>query len=357
MGDRVRNVPQANGIILIGADGVTVNWSRRWPVVGVWSVGRDYYDYLKEHDDPALFIGSVSRGRDTGNLRLFFARRVNGPNGMFLGLVLGVVDVNYLIDFYQAAGQHVHEAVTLLRRDGTMLIRYPNPESAIGVKLPPGSPWYLHLAKGGGSYLTPGVLDGYQVSSRCTRCATIRLWSMFWWRNQKFFADWKRQTVCIGCFALAAGLAFMYLFRMLARQFRRQADQNVKLDAVLSNITQGVCFFDGQKRLLLSNRRYAEIYNLPPQAIRIGQSLEAIINYRNAAGSLPDSSLSDYLAWQDQLAAAHRPSNTVVALRNGRFVAIHYQPMPGDGWVATHGTSPRNSRPRRASRSWPSTIH
>jgi hypothetical protein len=159
LADRVRNVPQANGIILIDADGLTVNWSRSWPVVGVSAVGRDYYNYLKNHNDPGMFIGSVSRARGTNKLSLFFARRINGSNGMFLGLVLGIVDVDYLIDFYQTAGQHVKEAVTLLRRDGTMLIRHPNPESVIGIKLPSSSPWYAHVAEGGGSYVTPGILD------------------------------------------------------------------------------------------------------------------------------------------------------------------------------------------------------
>jgi diguanylate cyclase (GGDEF)-like protein len=69
---------------------------------------------------------------------------------------------------------------------------------------------------------------------------------------------------------------------------------------------------------------------------RIGRSLEAILNYRYAAGTLPDSPVSDYLTWQDQLAAADQHSNAVVALRNGRYIAIHYQPMPGGAWVATH---------------------
>jgi diguanylate cyclase (GGDEF)-like protein len=336
LADRVRNVPQADAIILIDADGLTVNWSRSWPVVGVSAVGRDYYNYLKNHDDPAIFIGSMSRARSTNNLSLFFARRINGPNGIFLGLVLGIVDVKYLIDFYQTAGQHVNEAVTLLRRDGTMLIRYPNPETVIGVKLPGSSPWYVHVAEGGGGYVTSGILDGHPslVSVHPLRDYPLVVDVLV--EEAEVFADWESQTVFIASVALAATLAFIGLFWILASQFRQQAEQNVKLDAVLSNMTQGVCLFDGKKRLLLSNRRYAEIYNLPPQAIRIGRSLQEILNYRYAAGSLPESSVSDYLTWHDQLAAVEQSSNAVVALRNGRYVAVHYQPMPGGAWVATH---------------------
>jgi diguanylate cyclase (GGDEF)-like protein len=336
LAERVRNIPQAAAIILIDANGLTLNWSRAWPVERVGAVDRDFYNYLKGHDEPGMFIGSVSKSHFTDKLSLFFARRVNGLNGIFLGLVLAVVDAKYLIDFYQTAGQHLKESVTLLRRDGTMLIRYPNPESAIGEKLPPRSPWHERVAAGGGSYVTPGTLDGIPslVSVHPLRDYPLVVDVLI--EEAQVFSQWRREAFYIASGALAAAFTFTGLFWLLTRQFLQQAEQNYKLDTVLSNITQGVCFFDGQKRLLLWNRRYTEIYHLPPEAVQIGRSLRAIMDYRYANGSTPDLSVSDYLIWQSQLAAAKQPSNTVVALRDGRYVAIYYQPMPGGGWVATH---------------------
>lgn len=106
------------------------------------------------------------------------------------------------------------------------------------------------------------------------------------------FAQWREDSVYIAGFAAGGSLAFSCLFWMLARQFRRQAEQNTELetgnlqfDAVLSNIIQGVCLFDAEKRLLVWNARYLEIYSLSPNAIRVGRSLEEIIDYRFAAGS------------------------------------------------------------------------
>jgi diguanylate cyclase (GGDEF)-like protein len=109
-----------------------------------------------------------------------------------------------------------------------------------------------------------------------------------------------------------------------------------QLNAVLDNITQGVCFFDGAQHLLAWNRRYSEIYSLPPEALRTGLSLEEIVNYRHVAGSTPEMSPSEYLVWRSQVAATGQPSNTTVTLLNGRAVAIAHQPMPDGGWVATH---------------------
>ena len=336
LGERVKNVPQADGIILIGADGLTLNWSRAWPVVPVDARDRDYYNYLKNHDDPGLFIGSLSKGRETGKLSLFFARRISGSDGRFFGLILGVVDIKYLIDFYQAVGKHSRQSVTLLRRDGTMLIRYPNPESAIGVKLPQKSPWYVRVAEGGGNYVTSGTIDGTPSLVSVHPLADYPLVVDVLTEEADVFAQWYERSAYIGGLALAGALAFSCLFWLLARQFRRQIERNQQFDAVLSNITQGICLFDTDKRLLVWNRRYAEVYSLPPKAISVGCSPEEIIGYRFAAGSTPEMSVSDYLACGKLLSAEKQSSSTVETLRNGRIVAIRYQPVRSGGWVETH---------------------
>jgi diguanylate cyclase (GGDEF)-like protein len=130
----------------------------------------------------------------------------------------------------------------------------------------------------------------------------------------------------------------------LLRQSNRQLTlANVELElgrqrlaAVLDNMTQGVCFFDGAQRLLVWNRRYAGIYDLPFESICAGLSLEQIVDYRFAAGSTPEMSPSEYLTWRTQIAVSNQASSTIVTLRNGRIVTICHQPMPGGGWVATH---------------------
>ena len=123
----------------------------------------------------------------------------------------------------------------------------------------------------------------------------------------------------------------------------RLAQMNAELDlgrqrfeAVLDNVTQGICLFDNAQRLLVSNARYAEIYDLAPEAIRAGRSLKEIANFRHAAGSTPDTPLSDYVAGLNNICAASRPLSSTMLLKNGRVVAIYFHPMPDGGWVATH---------------------
>ena len=104
---------------------------------------------------------------------------------------------------------------------------------------------------------------------------------------------------------------------------------------VLDRLKQGLCVFDGQRRLLLWNRRYAEMYRLNPEDLHVGMSLPDVVDLRFAAGTGPDMAPADYVAWRDTVQVRTDASDTVVVLRNGDVHEIHHQPTPGGGWVAT----------------------
>lgn len=111
---------------------------------------------------------------------------------------------------------------------------------------------------------------------------------------------------------------------------------NRRFDVALSNMSQGLCFFDGNRRLIVANRRYCEIYGLNPTSLEPGTSLEDIVALRVAAGSGPAMTPGEYLGWRDTVRDFTSASDTCVELANGRVIAIHHQPMPDSGWVATH---------------------
>jgi diguanylate cyclase (GGDEF)-like protein len=113
-------------------------------------------------------------------------------------------------------------------------------------------------------------------------------------------------------------------------------EQNIRFDLVLEKMRQGLCFFDGSKRLIIANKRYAEIYGIAAGAIRPGMTLREIVDLRFAAGSVPDMTQAEYLEWRDGVAVANKPLDSIVRLRNGRIIHIHHEPLTDFGWVATH---------------------
>ena len=139
-----------------------------------------------------------------------------------------------------------------------------------------------------------------------------------------------------------AGAALLYvaarlsLLRALRDQLRRLNAQNRRFDLALNNISQGVCFFDGDQKLVLANRRYAEIYGLPASSIQPGTLLSAVVMARVAANTSPNTTPEEYLRSRDAVVALNRPHDTLVELRDGQVIAIHDRPLPDGGWVATH---------------------
>ncbi len=106
-------------------------------------------------------------------------------------------------------------------------------------------------------------------------------------------------------------------------------------DLALDRIRHGLCVFDGQQRLLLFNRHYAEMYGLDPSQLWIGMTLRDVVELRYAAGTGPRMPPEEYAAWRDRIGVASQVVNTEVTLHDGRVHAIHHEPTRGGGWVAT----------------------
>jgi diguanylate cyclase (GGDEF)-like protein len=114
---------------------------------------------------------------------------------------------------------------------------------------------------------------------------------------------------------------------------------NMQFDAALSNMTQGLCMFDGEKRLVVWNERYAELYRLPPDLLKIGTAHEAIIADRISRGILKGQ--RSKAATKKKIASlAQLPkdatSSRVDEFADGRFILVTRQPMADGGWLATH---------------------
>ncbi|ANL44155.1 PAS-domain containing protein [Rhizobium phaseoli] len=112
--------------------------------------------------------------------------------------------------------------------------------------------------------------------------------------------------------------------------------RNEQLDTALASMGQGVCLFDEDARLLLSNNRYAEVYGLDPAVIHPGQSLEDILKLRADVGAVPATSTSDYLAWAVATNMGDAPQDWIKELKTGQIIRGYHQRTPEGGWVSTH---------------------
>jgi len=112
--------------------------------------------------------------------------------------------------------------------------------------------------------------------------------------------------------------------------------RNLRFDTAINNMSQGLCFFDADHRLIVCNDRFIEMYDIPPGRVGPGTPLTEIVDLRFEAGSFPAMSRDEYLRWRTNVAISAEPTDSIVELRNGRTFKIRHRPMPDGGWVATH---------------------
>ena len=82
---------------------------------------------------------------------------------------------------------------------------------------------------------------------------------------------------------LLAGLCVAAL-ALVGILYRRLGAQNRRLSNAIDNMSQGLCMFDAQGRIVLYNRRYIDMYNLSPQIVRPGCSLHELMQHRKDTG-------------------------------------------------------------------------
>ena len=101
---------------------------------------------------------------------------------------------------------------------------------------------------------------------------------------------------------------------------------------------RGLSMFDGQQRLIVCNRLYREIYDLPQRLARPGTPLASIVRYhvkrdRDLKG--PDE-IERQCAWiQNHVAKLARGETFSYTqhLTSGQTVQVTNQPLPDGGWV------------------------
>jgi PAS domain S-box-containing protein len=108
-----------------------------------------------------------------------------------------------------------------------------------------------------------------------------------------------------------------------------------RLDAALANVPHGLCIFDADRRLLVSNSRYGEMYRLPPELLLPGTPLAKIVAYRaqigNAPVNFPGYATHDGIDF-------NKEGNSLFEFRlqDGRTVRVNHLALKDGGYVATH---------------------
>jgi diguanylate cyclase (GGDEF)-like protein len=121
-------------------------------------------------------------------------------------------------------------------------------------------------------------------------------------------------------------------------ELRRREDdlqhQNLWFNAALNNMSQGLCMFDADQRLIVSNQQYQSLYDLPDDVMKPGTFLADILERSDTLASrLRLASDGQHV---DETRIPDGPSNLLQELPDGRVISVARRQMSDGGWVATY---------------------
>jgi diguanylate cyclase (GGDEF)-like protein len=173
---------------------------------------------------------------------------------------------------------------------------------------------------------------------------------------------WRRHAVFMAIGAACAAVFMALLLRVLAVQFRRlerseqslarqaaelrvsakalgDSERRVKeksalLETTLEEIDQGIIMVDAGHRVMVYNRRAAELLELPPEWMATQPTFDEMVRYQAQQGEF---SASD-TALQDIIRRGITDPPRVYERRrpNGSVIEVHSTPLPGGGMVRTY---------------------
>ena len=110
------------------------------------------------------------------------------------------------------------------------------------------------------------------------------------------------------------------------------------LELALNNMARGLSMFDAHQRLIVYNRMYEEIYDLPKHLTRPGTTLAELVrnHVKRETGLDNPKERKKQRAWIDHHVSALARGETFTHtqhLKSGRVVLVTNRPLEGGGWV------------------------
>lgn len=305
---QLTQIPQAESLSVIGADGYLSNSTRRFPANGLYLGDREYFRHVAEHADAGLFISAPVRNRITGTWTIYVARRLEGPDKAFLGLVVAAVELAWFDRLFQNIHLSRNERLFLMRNDGVSLVRYPAAEDRIGRKLADSSPWYEVIARGGGHYDSPGTYSGAPSLGTVSLVGAYPLSVNVLITYEAIFARWRAQAFTLGLGAtvlLGCGVMLMLAVRRQMAKLRR-SQRNIQVrsarmaaisrelreskdlvlrrtddfETTLQSMDQGIFLVDRHGAVTVYNQRALELLSLPDELLRRQPTFAEVLAYQ-----------------------------------------------------------------------------
>src|SRR5438270_7245480 len=124
--DKISGLPHVEAIALFSATGKLINFSRFWPIPILSISEREHFKQLKAEARLSSIVSRPFQNQTVGTWSIIVARRIAGQDGEFLGMIATEMSLQSFEDYFGSINLGQKSVISLLRRDGVRLVRYPH---------------------------------------------------------------------------------------------------------------------------------------------------------------------------------------------------------------------------------------
>ena len=189
--------------------------------------GEEYFTVHRDQPDAGLFISRPMLHH--GAYAIVLSRRITGADGSFLGVVAGSIRFSYFHDLFGRLHLGTNDTITVLRRDGTVIMRTPFDLDVIGKNISYLPGVRRALSEPSGSYSAFGATDQeprlfvWRDGTRPLVVMVGKTWS-------SILELWRREAIRIGAVMMALISFVLAVTLFLAREISRRARAEDKLE-------------------------------------------------------------------------------------------------------------------------------
>jgi diguanylate cyclase (GGDEF)-like protein/PAS domain S-box-containing protein len=277
LAETAKTLPQLRGIGVADAKG---NWSySSLPEQPRHNVSdRSYFAYHRETPDNTLRISELLQSRiDERSSMIVLSKRITRLDGSFGGVVAAAIDKDYFNGFYRTFQLGPDGGISLIRSDGTLLMRWPASDKSKDLSRTDLFSKHLKLSSVG-SYKIISPFDdivkyfGYEETPHYPMVVTVAVsedWLLSeWWKGLRTDAIVAGVLLCM-ILMLAALLALQFRFRNKIERALREREAHYRLLA--NNIADIIILIDARSVLRYVSRSAEPVLGLRPKDL-LGKS-------------------------------------------------------------------------------------
>jgi diguanylate cyclase (GGDEF)-like protein/PAS domain S-box-containing protein len=132
LADLVGALPQVREFGVLDTEG-RWRYSSTNEMPGYSNTDRPYFRFHRDSADSTLRISEPFHSRLTGRLTILLTRRISKADGSFAGVLFAAIDCDHLKEFYKQFNLGKDAGISLIRADGTVLMRTPTFEPGADV--------------------------------------------------------------------------------------------------------------------------------------------------------------------------------------------------------------------------------